>query len=355
MTIYYVIYSLIGITALLYSNRVIFTKKMFCAFCFSLIFIMFALRHPTMGVDIGYGGYTGYWPMFAYISDMPWIDVFTIPVKNYEVGYTVLNKIISCFTDNAQWLLAVCAAIVFFFFGKTVYQNSEMPCLSILIMVGLPSFAGNYSSLRQAIAVAIVFAAYTQIKNKKMIRFLVLVTIATLFHKTALLAVAAYPVYWFRPAKKLRILSCAILVLAFLFRYQLFYLLKNLLKPHATIDSNNAVNLFVVFCLMYIFFFVFMDHNDNESNGFLNIFWIACFCQAMAGLYSTAIRVGWYFMNVCILLIPKVLQYQKKKYPINKIILNALICACFVVFGLLQISNTTWAVSNPYYFFWSEL
>lgn len=142
----------------------------------------------------------------------------------------------------------------------------------------------------------------------------------------------------------------------FLLRYPLFSVMSKLLKEHAVPDNNNAVTLFVVFTALYVFSVLYSNH--REDSGLSNLFWLACACQAFGGVYSTAIRVGYYFMVYLILLLPENLTYMKKKLKDSNftyLVFSIVIYSSFCAFGLYSIYSTYWSRSYPYYFFWQNI
>ena len=52
-------------------------------------------------------------------------DSFRIYVDRYEIGYRILNGVVSTFTNNPHVLLLCCAFITLFCFYKFVYKNKE--------------------------------------------------------------------------------------------------------------------------------------------------------------------------------------------------------------------------------------
>lgn len=362
MLIYYSLYALLISAAVLKTAfaESVAAKRNYCIFSFLLISLILALRHPSMGVDLQYGGSNGYLGMFGIISESSWNSVFHNKFLNYEKGYVVFCKLIGCISGEQQTILIFCAFISIGAISYLIYKYSENPLLSYSIFLGLPVFLLNYSGLRQVIAIAITAVSYVLIRNKKPLLFVLAVLLAASFHRSAIFFLIAYPVYYFKPMSRLRLFTVAALPAVYLLRSPLFSVLSRLFKDDAVPDNNSAITLFIIFCVIYAFNAVYSDKNDVHGEGLMNLFWLACFCQAFGGVYSTAIRVGYYFMIYLILLLPKTLSSIKNNADDNRktyAVFTMIIFVCFSAFGLYSIyaSKASWAMANPYHFFWQVI
>lgn len=324
-------------------------KGVCCFVVFTAILLLVGLRHPTMGLDLA-----GYLQSYHRLHDMSWTDVFALDsYLNYEKGYVIFNKIIATITfGSEQIFLFVCAMLATVPIGYTIYKKSQDTLLSTVIYLALPIFLIQYSALRQGIALGICFLSLTFIEEKKFWRFVMLILLATCFHYTSVLFVLAYVVYHVRIPEKARWGLLLLFPVVFVFRLPLFNMLSRLLKTGAVATQTNAVTMMLVFCMIYIFI-VFLFHGENEdaqANGYMNLFFCACICQIFSGVYSTAIRVGYYFMIALVLLLPMAIGRIKDERI--ALILRWGIIVCFVWFAFDSIIDSSWAKAYPYYFFW---
>jgi hypothetical protein len=67
--------------------------------------------------------------------------------------------------------------------------------LAIVMFLNIGLFSIYFSALRQVIAVGFGVIAYKFTKEKKLLLFLLMVLVATLFHKSAFILVLMYPLY----------------------------------------------------------------------------------------------------------------------------------------------------------------
>lgn len=353
---YYIAYSLMLIVALFTAGKQSKARSMCIAFAMIWIVVL-GFRHPSMGVDLSYQSDYGYLALFEYISDLPWKEVLTEEILNYERGYIILNKLIGYLSSDSQILIFACSIISITIAAVVFFRNSSYQLLSAIIYVALPCFLMNFSGLRQALAIAITFAAFEMIKSKKIIWFLVLVSLAGLFHSSAFIFLVAYPLYYVRFGKTESVITVLVPLAVYAFRSPLFRIFSKLFKENAVVDNNGSVGLFIIFWLVYVFCIVLGDDRDELEIGVRNLFLIACVFQAFSGLYYTAMRAGYYFMMYLTLLLPRIIENsQKDKNDLHGrssgILIYVCILAAFAVYGLFRLSTATWAMTNPHTFFW---
>ncbi len=323
-------------------------------FFFAYIFLLLALRHPSMGIDLHYGSYEGYLAGFREISKLSWDQVFSnTPFRNYERGFIIFCKLIGSIWVNEQFFLAACAAAALLPLAIGIFMISEDKLMSASIFLGLPIFCLLYSTLRQIIAVGICTLAIACIQKKKPILFILATLIAAFFHKTALVFLVAYPLYHLRLTKAVRVVTVILLPICFFLRENLMLLFTRLLGMTVQLDYNGSFMLFLLFSLIYIIGFWMSDDTKPQQNGFLNIFFLACLVQAFSGIYSIATRMGYYFTLALIFFLPSLVG--NAKISNERTAARWTVIAAFTVIGLYFIYVTTWSISYPYYFFWETV
>ncbi len=357
MTIYFCAYAILIFTYFLFKSPQMRSKKseqLICITFFAVLTLILGLRHPSMGYDLRYGEELGYLGMYEYISELSWSKIFSfVSVLNYEYGYIFYNKLLSVISDDPQILLFATTAISIAPVIYVIYKKKVNQLLSIFVYIGLPSFLIIFSGLRQSIAIALCFLSILFIEQKKFFRFAAIVLLAWLFHSSSIVFLVAYPLYYLKLNRNARYLSVLLIPIVYIFRYPLFNILSTLFKESAVAYDTGAVTLLIVFSLVYIFCMLFMDHGNVEHNGYMNLFMCACLCQVFGNIYDTAMRVGYYFMIVLVLLLPKII-YGMKLYT-NRTVSKLAVNACFVAYGLSSIYSSTWAMAYPHIFFWVNI
>ncbi len=322
---------------------------------FIFLLLIFALRHPSMGNDLHYQDSFGYLGSFDRLNGLSWTEIFKLNhFMNYEKGYIVLNKVIGAIWNNRQFFIAVMAFLSLYPIYRFIKNKSYVPAMSYVVLLGLPVFLMYYSGFRQIIAIGICLYSVDYIQGKKIIKFLASVIIATLFHSSAWVFLIAYPLYYYRPSKKIRWISVGLIGVVYAFRYRLFNAFSVLFKEDVGLVESSALTLVIVFTAIYVFCFVFSDEQKNEEiSGLMNIFYCACVTQSFAGLHNLAMRVGYYFMIILIVLLPNVINTMTIES--NRKVMNYAVLSSFGVYGLYSLSTTFWAKAVPYYFFWQNI
>ncbi len=356
MSVYF-LFGLILLLAYVIADRSTLDKekrdRFFCVFFFAGVLSLLSLRHPSMGVDLGYNRWYGYLVSFDNLAAMSWKELLAVEGwQNYERGYILFNRLVGVFSTNRQFFLSVCAGVSLFPVGYLIYRRSKDPVLSCFIYLGLPVFTLLYSGLRQDIAIGLIMGALYAIYKKKPIPFLLLVLLAATFHKSALIFLIAYPLYYLRVTRAVRVATLALLPIFYVLRMPLMELLISLLGRQEAPTDTGALFLFIFFVALYVLLFLLSDESEEE-NGLLNLFFIACLIQAFAGVYSTAMRLGYYFTFPLILLIPSAFAREESLGTRRLLRLGAIVA--FGAIGLYFIATTDWAMANPYYFFWQTL
>lgn len=358
---YYVAYGVLLIVGVVFFHigyNVPNANKRYCILFAVIWTVLLGFRHPAMGVDLRYGYANGYLGRFVLFAEMDWRELLEFHT-HYEEGYLIFTKLLGYISTNGQFLIFVCGAITIITYALWLHKNSTYPMLSVFILIGLPSFLIAYSGLRQAIAIAITIWAFEMIKRKKLVFFVLLVLLAVSFHSSAIVFLIAYPVYHIRLSTVPRFYSLFAPIVVYVFRVPLFEILSRILKRNAQIEDTGAITLFIIFCLIYVFAVAFGHEEDREETGLRNLFLLACLCQAFGSVYNTAIRVGYYFMVYLALLLPRIItnlhgRSESVLAKDNRRMMYLGISVCFVAFGLWQLSRVSWAMSNPYWFFWQE-
>ncbi|WP_310559553.1 EpsG family protein [Flavobacterium sp.] len=172
---------------------------------FSIIEIRFDLtemQHRGMSIfvycflvfQVGFRWQTGTdWDSYLnnFTGTTSYTDVLNYVIIGFEIGYGIFVYLIRLFTTDYTVFLVLHAVIYYFLVLKSTNFLSPYPFLSTLIFY--VSTMGILGSNRQLIAMAICFYSLQFIINeKKPWKFFILVSIAFLFHTTALLFLVYY-------------------------------------------------------------------------------------------------------------------------------------------------------------------
>lgn len=186
--------------------------------------VMAGLRHEGVGSDT-YGTMMSY-ERFAGTS---WSEVFQRVVLMYlhpdsevgkDPGEIIFFKLLSYINTSGRFMIMVVACITMLFVGNFFYKNSrtmEEALFGFLFYITMFYQYLPNSSVRQSLSVAIVLFAYRYLEKKKVFKYIVIVLLASLFHKSAILALSFCPIYYFSNVKLIYKLSFPVFVLALVF------------------------------------------------------------------------------------------------------------------------------------------
>lgn len=317
---------------------------------FILIFLLLALRHQSMGIDLGYDNVVGYLSYFERIAATDWTEIFNgVRFQHYETGYVILNRIIGTISKDRQMFIAITVLLSLYPIHTYIKRQSDNVLMSWIIYLALPIFLMVYSGLRQAIAIGICTLSITFIKDRKAIPFLGMVALASFIHSSAWIFALAYIIYKIPIKKNVRIITLIAISAINIFKAQLLGVLGSLFGVSITIDNNGAWMFFALLVVIYIFGMMYSD-GEQETEGELNILFLACVCQAFSSLNSIVARMGYYFLPILLILLPRIICRIKDENV--RFISKSAVYIGFIAYGLFAIYSTEWAQASPYMFFW---
>lgn len=320
--------------------------------CFFIIYLLLlAMRAETIGRDL-----TGYSQMFLSLSKEPLEHLFD---SDIEIGYIFLNKFISLFTSDFQWIIIVTAIITIVPIWFVYSKESDDAYTSIALFVILPTFAMTFSGLRQAIAISIGLIAYEFVKNKKLLLFILAVTLAFLFHKSAFILLLMYPLYWAKITKKWLIAVVPAMVIIFVFNKPIFTFLQGFISDFQITEKSetNAYTMIILFVLLAVFAFIIPGDAkcDFDLMGLRNFLLFAIVIQMFAPLHTLAMRFNYYYIIFIPLLISRVIKNRSKRLSQVAILAKYVMIVFFVCYFFGNTSSRNPLDIFPYEFFFHSM
>lgn len=207
-------------------NRI--SRSILFAAAFLMIVLQVGLRWET-GTD---------WP--AYYNHFKALDVFLSDrhlINLYEIGYKTMVWIIRLFTDQYFVFLLAHAAIYYYLVMTSLEKYTPYLFLSLLLFY--TSTMGMLGANRMLIALAICLFSLRFAKERKPVKFFVLIFIAMNFHLTSVL----FAIYYFlnrdiKAVSLILILSLCFLLGNIQFPVWLFSFFGNLFGPLAAAKVN---------------------------------------------------------------------------------------------------------------------
>lgn len=148
---------------------------------FSIITIMSMFR---------YGSGTDYFSYMMYYEINPSNITDSINMDSHvDIGYRIIMAISKSFGLKFEVFIAIVTLFIMLVYIISIYKNSEMPMVSLLVFMGL--YYGIYvnSGIRQGIAMAIFLIAFLRYyKKRKLFRYIFLIYIGSFFHECVYIA-----------------------------------------------------------------------------------------------------------------------------------------------------------------------
>ena len=306
--------------------------------------VILALRDFTVGTDV-----PNYVTYFRFIAENSFDAIFEF---RHEIGYKILNKAISFFTTNNQVFLTIVAILSIAPVGRFIYKNSRMPFLSFIIYIAFNYYSFVFSGLRQAIAYGIIFISYDYIKNRKLAKFLICVSLASLFHKSALIFLPAYFLYRIKLNKK--VISFLVLfdLIIFIYRREIFaFFINNFYQSYSIVESDSYS--WMIFCTIIVllssFFYKKMIKISPDNNGLFIFLLVGISLMLFASVGTNVMRVADYYYMFVIIFIPEVMTAIKDEKL--ALLVGYLLIIGLVILYLWFLSSSPYQIV-PYKFYW---
>ena len=278
---------------------------------FAFLLVLLMLRHESVGVDI-----VIYLLRFEENQGLSFKEIFTRYESEY--GYYILNKIISFFTTNEKIFVGIMAVLCTLPVAKLYAKETEMPLLTISIFLIGSNFDMLFSGFRQALAFGIIASSYKFIKEKKLIPFLLMIILAILFHKSAIVAIIIYPFYHMNITRPKMLVMIPIVGVIFAFKNQIFEYMADFFEEYSEryeLEETGAYLMIVLFALFLLFAYLAPDDDklDKETVGLRNIMLLAFIFQIFALTNSVAMRMNYYNTLFVPLLVPKIINRSSEE------------------------------------------
>lgn len=354
-------------------------RKIYTFVAFACLALIAMLRSYNVGRDLQ----SHYYKTFLSVVNMDWNNLFTL---GYENGYLVFYKLISMFTDNGQWMIAIHALFVIGITGWFIYRNSENVVMSTFLFITTNTWFMYMTMMRQAMAVCIVLIALEIWKRKdwKIKRYVLYVTIVILamqFHSSAFIAFFM-PIFDFLPFKRKHIfISTLVMIASFALYNQMFKVVSFLQigkRDYTEFYSSsgeaiNKISLYFVFVYVLIFaigtlsLVYYNKKMENQSSGivvtdesgFSNSFLlymvlILAVCRITGLKINIMARMTYYFMPFVYVLLPRAINcFQNiNNKKIVKLTMYFFMTAAFI--WLTYSSAASMYGTVPYQFFWEK-
>lgn len=300
------------ITYLLYLFKV--NKKMFCIVECILFILLIGLRSIDMGLHDTKVLYIDY---FNRIKDMTFMETLNF-IREIDTEYLfyILTKIFTYFSTNENLYLFIFAIPYPVLVCRAIYKYSKIPVLSIIMFFSLNYFGNAFYTMRHVIALGFVVLSLDYIVQKKPIKFVITILIASLFHRTALIFIFAYWISKLKIGKKQIIAIFVALFIAVLFGEQLMTLVFQIISSgHFALYNNDkylvqgTLTTFIIYATILLFqYFLRRYDNSNEdaeiTKVLTNLLTVGVMIASCTYFFTEALRLCYFYCIFSIISLP---------------------------------------------------
>ncbi|MBQ3470523.1 EpsG family protein [Candidatus Saccharibacteria bacterium] len=313
------------ISAILYNFYCKHNRKIFL-FVAALIPILIGGLRFNVGTD--YSSYYNYYMHGSFV----------------DPGFYLISSIARMF-DNCQVMFFIYNALTLLFVFLGI-GNMKKECRPIAYLCFLfLFFTTSFNAMRQMLAVSIVFFSYKYAMNKKILSFVILTLIASLFHITAIFGLIIYPLLRIKRRAIKVAASVAVLCVAIgcqgviggiseLSAFEHFSMYQN----YNGSGFSNASFFFELLVLAYLAsFYRQIAKKDESFAGYFFVYFVGVILL-LTGFYSPFVkRIALYFTISSITLLPVIPFSCKngKDKMLNQVIIVAFIMSRFIVQSFL--------------------
>ena len=262
-------------------------------------------------------------------------------INNTEIGikdpfFYFITSIIHSLGFSYRWWLAFIALTFIYSSSWLIYKYSDEPYISYISLISLGYFYFSLTGLRQILAVSFILISYKYLREKRLVWFVLLVMLASLFHTSALIFLIAYPFSYIKLGIKQMLLIFTSLFLIMFFYSRIFDLIEIIAwddRIYYYLVHDRALNFsgFIIHLLIFLFCLYhkekIVDH-DIKNISLYNLLILGLIFQFFSNIIAEFFRVAMYFNIFSIILIPKSLAAIKNKK-------KKIITYVFILFSLV--------------------
>lgn len=306
-----------------------------------IIFIQFTFLAWQRDFYVGKDTYQYFTAGFNYFSKQNFVGIF---LGGWEPGYNLWNWIVFKLGGNFHTFLLLTGGFIYYSFLRFTYRYSSNVYISVLIYVAFSFFSGSLHILRQYMALSIIFFSYDYILKRRLISFVSLVIIASLFHSSAIFFIPTY--FIVTKIRKIQNLpSICVFILSFLIAIFIGKLLISLFLfsdkfGERYLDDGSEGSGYNMLLLMSAFMgfglLVKPKYMNFNVKMFYLIYFMAVCLQPFATIISMVSRGILYWSGSITIFLPMVISQIKSK---NIRLLAYSLILAFLIIYFLKITN----------------
>lgn len=321
--------------------------RLFLVIVFLLLFVLVASREMTIGNDTA-----SYLNIFKSSSEHGW-DILN--VNNYiERGYLAFNALLGYLHITPRIFMCIMALIFCGCTYKFIKENSHNYLMSVLMFINLMFFYDSMSLMRQFMALSIIlYFGFKFIKEKKLLKYILTIVFAMLFHSTALLAIFIYPIYHMKYSRKLVLITMVCSAIGLILLGEIYPFIASIFNRDGFYASmigdaklGNIISM-AMFLLMYLFSTFVVKKNEKQKYSF---YLYSLLFTSMLYLVSINMavlsRAALYFAFLSIVSLPNIIESNMKE---SKIVVESTVIGLFMLYAsIIMVNKPEWNSAYNY-------
>lgn len=320
-------------------------------------FILFLLIDGFRKSSVG-GDLNSYVYIFKHnVLELP--ELSNIFNSRFEIGYIVLNNILSSISNHYTILLFSSAAITLAIWFYVFWKYSQNIYLSLLIYFSsLGMMFYSFSNIRQGLAIAIGLLGFHFFVKEKYVRGILCILMAPLFHTTGIICIFYILLKKIRLTKKVYVISFLGLIITYpLLKSFSEVFLKIFPQYTSYLESSWFLDSYklapTILTILYIFVFIVGEIILNKrklypTEEYIRILYLCYLLFTIISLQTSLFwRFAYYFSPFVALYIPMCIDKVTNK-SIKWILFYATIAICGMYFLVIVYLKPEWYNVVPY-------
>ena len=234
-----------------------------------------------------------------------------------ESGFEIFCRIIYMVSTNPRTVLVCLAILTMVFNLYSIYKLSDNLIMSLFLFLTWGYYFLTFMTVRNYFALSIALVSLVFLKERKKIIFIILICLATAFHKSALVCLILYLLACKKINKKILLMSSlVVIVLAWIFKDQVrmivFYIYpiyENSVYDNNSVSILNIVKALIVVGVGYLYYSQIVKTRRDTILFNLNVFALITY----VGFYwlPEVSRIVFYMNITSIIILPNIIEIIK--------------------------------------------
>lgn len=325
----------VAVKGVTFEEKVQIRHKYFLIIACVELIILVGIRGYSVGADTSV-----YLSALDYYKSLPKSEVLfaeLIYPYDFEIGYFLLTKVCALFCFSKTLFLFLIAMLIYIPVFVAIYKRSLNPYLSILTYFAIGLFTYSLGIFRQMIAMSIVLCGMDYIKERKFLKYLLLVVVAMTFHSTAILSLAIYflyPLKWKTNAIVFPLASIAALVIG---RYVVNVMIILMPKYSGYITGELLSGGSYMMLLLFVAIFLvhcwenFKESPNGDTKLMFDALTVAILVQSLGYSLNIFGRAIGFFSVYLIFMIPNYLESFRGRWRVF-VKIGVILCLLALIF-----------------------